>query len=155
MSVNPPAGSQHIVPYVYYEDPRAATKFLCDVFGFRQIMMLEWPDGNMAHAEVAMSGERVMIGSADPRFGLVSAQAFGAVHTVLCVYVGDVDAHYEHVRTRGAQVVREITDAFYGARIYSAKDPDGNLWEFREQRSDPSADELTNSLAVLAWHIGR
>ncbi len=155
MSVNPPAGSQHIVPYVYYEDPRAATKFLCDVFGFRQIMMLEWPDGNMAHAEVAMSGERVMIGSADPRFGLVSAQALGSVHTVLCVYVGDVDAHYEHVRTRGAQVVREITDAFYGARIYSAKDPDGNLWEFREQRSDPSADELTKSLAVLARQIGR
>ena len=83
MPLNPPDGSQHIVPYVYYDDPRAATTFLCDVFGFEQTMMLEWTDGSVAHAEVAMSGERVMIGAADPRFGLVSAQAFGAVHTVL------------------------------------------------------------------------
>ena len=154
MSLNPPAGSQHIVPYVYYENPRAATEFLCDVFGFKQIMMLEWPDGSVAHAEVAMSGERVLIGAADPRFGLVSAQSLGAVHTVLCVYVGDVDAHYEHAQARGAEIVREPIDAFYGARVYSARDPEGNLWEFREQRSDPSEDELTESLAELARLTG-
>ncbi len=155
MSLNPPAGSQHIVPYVYYENPHAATEFLCDVFGFKQIMMLEWPDGSVAQAEVAMSGERVMIGSADPRFGLVSAQAFGAVHTVLCVYVGDVDAHYEHAQAYGVEVVREINDAFYAARIYSARDLEGNLWEFREQQSDPTEEELTESLAELAGMIGR
>ena len=155
MALNPPAGSQHIVPYVYYEDPRAATTYLCDVFGFEQIMMLEWPDGRVAHAEVAMSGERVLIGGADPRFGLASAQAFDAVHTVLCVYVADVETHYERARSHGVEIVREITDAFYGARIYSARDCEGHLWEFREQRSEPSEAELTESLAQLARMIGR
>ncbi len=155
MPPNPPAGSQHIVPYVYYEDPRAATRYLCDVFGFEQTMMLEWPDGTVAHAEVAMSGERVLIGDADTRFGLASAQAFDAVHTVLCVYVADVEAHYEHAKSQGVKIVREITDAFYGARIYSARDCEGHLWEFREQRSDPTEDELTESLAQLARTFGR
>ncbi len=32
-----PSGSQHIVPYVYYEDPRAATEYPCQVFGFEQL----------------------------------------------------------------------------------------------------------------------
>ena len=155
MPPNPPAGSQHIVPYVYYEDPRAATRYLCDVFGFEQVMMLEWPDGTVAHAEVAMSGERVLIGGADPRVGLASPQAFDAVHTVLCVYVADVEAHYEHAKSQGVEMVREITDAFYGARMYSARDCEGHLWEFREQRSDPSEEELTKSLAQLARMIGR
>ena len=43
--MNPPAGSQRIVPYLYYDDPRAALEHLCRVFGFEQTMLLEWPDG--------------------------------------------------------------------------------------------------------------
>ncbi len=150
-----PHGSQHIVPYVYYDDPRAATDYLCDVFGFEPLMALEWPDGRVAHAEVGMSGERVLIGGADARFGLASAKANQAVHTVICVYVADVDAHYQHARERGAEIVREITDAFYGSRIYSARDLEGHLWEFRQHRSEPTEQELTQSLAELARMIGR
>lgn len=150
-----PEGSQHIVPYVYYEDPRAAAEYLCRVFGFEQIMMLEWPDGNVAHAEVSLNGERVLIGAADPQFGLSSPQALGSIHTVICVYVAGVDEHYRHAQAQGAEIVREITDAFYGARIYSARDSEGHLWEFREQRSEPSEAELTESLAQLARMLGR
>ena len=102
-----------------------------------------------------MSGERVLIGGADPRFGLASAQAFDAVYAVLCIYVADVEAHYERARSQGVEIVREITDAFYGARIYSARDCEGHLWEFREQRCEPSEAELTESLAQLARMIGR
>ena len=52
------------------------------------------------------------------------------------------------------EVVREITDAFYAARIFSARDLEGNLWEFREQQSDPTEEELTESLAELAELAG-
>ena len=60
--MNPPAGSQRIVPYLYYDDPRAALEHLCRVFGFEQTMLLEWPDGSLAHAELtaalaAISGQ--------------------------------------------------------------------------------------------------
>lgn len=70
-----PEGSQHIVPYVYYDDPRAAADYLCNVFGFEQTMMLEWPDGGVAHAEVSLNGERVLIGGADPQFRLASPES--------------------------------------------------------------------------------
>ena len=155
MALNPPAGSQHIVPYIYYDDPARAVEFLCEVFGFEQTMLLERPNGDVVHAEVSMNAERVLIGEADQQFGLSSPQSLDAIHVVLCVYVRDVDAHYEHARASGATVVREITDAFYGARIYSARDPEGNLWEFREQRSDPSEDDLRESIAELARVVGR
>ena len=56
--MNPPAGSQRIVPYLYYDDPRAALEHLCRVFGFEQTVLLEWPDGGLAHAEASLHGER-------------------------------------------------------------------------------------------------
>ncbi len=74
---------------------------------------------------------------------------------MICVYVGNVDEHYRHAQAQGAQIVREINDAFYGARIYSARDPEGHLWEFRQQRREPTEAELTESLAELARMIGR
>lgn len=150
-----PEGSQHIAPYVYYDDPRRATEFLCDVFGFEQTMMLEWPDGEVAHAEVSLNGERVLIGFADPSFGLSTPGRLGAQHTVLCVYVKDVDAHCAHASEAGAEIVRPLADQFYGSRAYTARDCEGMLWEFRQHQREPSHDELTESLAGLARLIGR
>ncbi|MDE2892655.1 MAG: VOC family protein [Chloroflexota bacterium] len=150
-----PGGSQHIAPYVYYDDPRAATAFLCEVFGFEQTMLLEWPDGAVAHAEVSLNGERVLIGYADPSFGLSTPRTLGAQHTVLCVYVSDVDAHCEQATKAGAEIVRPLADQFYGSRAYTARDCEGTLWEFRQHLREPSHEELTESLANLARLIGR
>ena len=156
MTVVPlPRGSQQIAPYVYYEDPRAATAFLCDVFGFEQTMMLEWPDGEVAHAEVSLNGERVLIGYADPSFGLGTPGRLGAQHTVLCVYVDDVDAHCARVTKAGAEIVRPLADQFYGSRAYTVRDCEGMLWEFRQHQREPSHDELSESLAAIARAIGR
>lgn len=153
--VSLPQGSQQIAPYVYYDDPRAATAFLCEAFGFEQTMMLEWPDGEVAHAEVSLNGERVLIGFADPSFGLSTPARLGAQHTVLCVYVEDVDSHCAHASEVGAEIVRPLADQFYGARAYTVRDCEGMLWEFRQHQREPSHDELTESLAGLARLIGR
>ena len=155
MNVPLPEGSQQIAPYVYYEDPRAAATFLCEAFGFEQTMLLEWPDGGVAHAEVSLNGERVLIGYADPAFGLSTPGRLGAQHTILCVYVTDVDTHCEHAIGAGAEIVRPLADQFYGSHAYTARDAEGMLWEFRQHRREPSQAELTDSLAELARLIGR
>ena len=147
--MNPPASSQRIVPYLYYDEPRAALEHLCRVFGFEQTMLLEWPNGKLAHAEASLGGERVLIGAADARFGLISPVGLNGVHAVICVYVDGIDAHHAHAQSCGAEIAQPLADVFYGARAYSARDPEGNLWTFREHRRDPSHQELIDALSQL------
>jgi uncharacterized glyoxalase superfamily protein PhnB len=48
----------------------------------------------------------------------------------LYVYVEDVDAHHARAAAAGADIVRPLNDTSYGAREYSLRDPEGNLWSF-------------------------
>ena len=50
----------------------------------------------------------------------------------ICLYlvVDDPDAHYEHAKAAGAEMVMDITDQPYGSREYAARDPEGNVWCF-------------------------
>ena len=46
------------------------------------------------------------------------------------VVVDDPDAHCARARAAGAELTREPTDQDYGAREYSALDPEGTEWSF-------------------------
>jgi uncharacterized glyoxalase superfamily protein PhnB len=44
--------------------------------------------------------------------------------------VADPDAHHERAAGAGADIVRAPQDTDYGAREYSARDLEGNVWSF-------------------------
>ncbi len=46
------------------------------------------------------------------------------------IIVADVDAHHAKAVKAGARVVIEPEDQDYGGRLYSCRDPEGNLWNF-------------------------
>jgi uncharacterized glyoxalase superfamily protein PhnB len=46
-------------------------------------------------------------------------------------YVQDVDAHHARARAAGAEITTEPADQSYGARSYSATDPEGHVWHFQ------------------------
>ncbi|TMB01350.1 MAG: glyoxalase, partial [Deltaproteobacteria bacterium] len=46
------------------------------------------------------------------------------------VIVADADAHYARAKAAGAEIVMDIKDEDYGGRGYSARDPEGHLWNF-------------------------
>ena len=107
MVQNPPAGSQRIVPYLNYADPKAAIEFLRRAFGFEQGLIFEAPDGSVGHCELQLGGETFMLSSEFAEGGLSSPKALGGVHASVLVYVDDVDAHYEQAKAAGAQIVQE------------------------------------------------
>jgi uncharacterized glyoxalase superfamily protein PhnB len=45
-----------------------------------------------------------------------------------------VDAHYEKAKSAGLQIEQEPYDTDFGARMYSLRDPGGNLWVFGNYR---------------------
>jgi uncharacterized glyoxalase superfamily protein PhnB len=125
---------QSIFPVLKYDDARAAIDFLERAFGFERHAVYDGDDGRIAHAELRLGDEYVLLGSTgegDDRFD----QSAG--HYSLYVVVEDPNAHHTRARDAGATIERELSDQDYGSREYTARDPEGNLWSFGTYR--PSA----------------
>ena len=46
------------------------------------------------------------------------------------IIVSDIDEHYARAKAAGATITIEIKDEDYGGRVYSCRDPQGQLWNF-------------------------
>jgi uncharacterized glyoxalase superfamily protein PhnB len=130
---------QTIFPALRYRDAPAAIEWLGRAFGFEPRMVVDGPDGTVAHAELAYDGALIMLGSTrPPDADDYSAKVPSPGGTSLYVVVGDPDAHHERARAAGAEVVRALEDTDYGSREYSARDPEGNVWSFGTYRPGAS-----------------
>ncbi len=130
MAQNPPKGMQRIIPYLYYEDGAAALEFLSKAFGFQERMKVARGDGSLMHAEAGFQDNVVMLGTPVDEAGAPKRMAAIEHHSSVMCYVDDVDAHYNRARAAGATIVQELADQDYGARMYSAADPEGHVWHF-------------------------
>ena len=54
------------------------------------------------------------------------------------VVTADPDGLYERVVSRGADVVLPLADTDYGAREFTVRDPEGNLWSFGDYAGEPA-----------------
>lgn len=122
-------------PHPLYRDADAATAWLERTLGFQRREEHRDEDGNVAHAELALGGAIVMLGTA-----AVGREPFRSVPPggyLLYCGVEEVDELYERARGAGADIALELTDTDYGSRDFTVRDPEGNLWAFGTYR--PSA----------------
>ena len=129
-----------IVPCLSYRDAPAAIAWLKEAFGFTENMVVPGPDGTIAHAQLAFDGGMIMVGSLrDDELQMRTPCDLGGVTQSIYIVVEDADAHYERAVEAGAEIMRELEDTPYGSRDYSARDPEGHLWNFGTYR--PSIEE--------------
>lgn len=140
------------VPAITYSDPKAATRWLAEAFGFELTMAIEDPDGDPAkgHWEMDLGGSgRVMIGGkwdervVSPRD--LDDRCTQSVHVALG---SDVDAHCTLARKAGAEVIMEPADQFYGDRTYRALDCEAHVWVFSQAVRDVSHTEAEQAIGV-------
>ena len=124
--------SASLAPYLFYENVERAAKFMQEAFGFRLIFTSPDPEGGLAHAQLTHDNGLIMLGHAGGGgLGMVKrADALGALHAGIYVFVQDVDAHCERARKAGAKVLQEPEDRPWGDRMYCAVDPEGQFWMF-------------------------
>ena len=120
---------QTIFPVLRYTDARAAIRWLCAVFGFRELFSFPEAGEFVRHAQLSLGTNIVMLGSIRDD-GLKSPETLGAGTQALCVYVPDVDEHFERARLAGAQITNPPQDTDFGAREYFVQDPEGHMWIF-------------------------
>ncbi|RKF24845.1 glyoxalase [Micromonospora globbae] len=125
-----------IIPTLRYRDAPAAIRWLVDVIGFRENLVVPGPDGSISHAQLTWGNGMVMLASetdgSDGRMVMQTGPA--AVYVVL----DDVASHYERVVAAGAEVVQKLRDEDYGGQGYSVRDAEGNLWSFGSYRPSVS-----------------
>ncbi len=142
MPKSPPEGASRITPMLTYDNAAEAIEFLCRVFGFQETFRMDMPDGKIGHAELAYDDGVIMLASAFPDMGLMSAREFEGRYAQLYVYVDDVDAHFAHAKAQGADIIAEPQDMFYGDKRYQVADIEGHQWFFATKVRDVPPEEL-------------
>lgn len=136
-----------IIPNLHYEDAPAAIEFLCNAFGFekRAVHADDQDPKLVQHAQLTFQGNMIMLSTLGKSeyaelAGLKTVRDAGG-NTQLCyIVIDDVDGHAAKARAAGADIFSEPEDQDYGGRVYSARDPEGNVWSFGSY--DPWADSV-------------
>jgi uncharacterized glyoxalase superfamily protein PhnB len=127
-----PNSPSTIMPALRYRNAPAAIDWLCQVFGFERHAVYPGPEGTIGHAELALGGGMIMLGSyKDDAYGrgFKSPGELGDVETRSAyIIVADADAVYGRAQAAGGIVVREIQNTDYGSREFTVKDLEGHSW---------------------------
>lgn len=146
----PPSGWPRISSSVFYDDPRTALDWLCDVFGFECRLKVEGEGGRIEHSELTFGEGLIFVSSPGGKSARAnplpckSPRSLGGFSTqAMCVFVDDVDAHCARARERGAKIVEEPQTNDYGPdywtdRSYRAEDLEGHQWWFMQRLKEPA-----------------
>jgi uncharacterized glyoxalase superfamily protein PhnB len=147
----PPEGWPRITSSVFYEDASSAIDWLCRVLGFEVRLKVEGEGGRIEHSELTFADDGlVSVGSAGGKQSRAnplpskSPRAVAGTNTqCLCIYLDDVDGHYERAKAAGAKIIdkpstTDYGDEYWSDRGYRVEDPEGHHWWFvqrmREQK---------------------
>lgn len=122
-----PTGTPNLFVDLRYHDGAVATAWLSRVFGFERGRHVSGADDSLVHAELLRDGNVLMAESGHD-------EVWGAERQATCVWVADPDAHHALAARGGAAIIRPLADTPYGARGYTARDPEGFLWTFSTYR---------------------
>lgn len=121
-------------PALRYDDADAGLRFLTDVLGFREALVVrDEASGSIAHAELRWpEGGGVMLGSTRIDEGLNERMKPGT--NSVYVVSDRVDAVHERCRAAGVEIVGPLEDTDYGSHTFTAADAEGNLWTIGSYR---------------------
>ncbi len=121
-----------IIPGMQYADAPAAIDWLERAFGFQRQLVVPDSTGGIAHAQLLLDGNMIMLGSArgPDEYGRKTPAEAGGVTMLISVTLDDPDAHHARAVNAGAEIIRPVEDMDYGGRSYCARDCGGHVWTF-------------------------
>jgi uncharacterized glyoxalase superfamily protein PhnB len=135
MSTQAPVSTQTIYPCLSYAEAPVAIEWLTRAFDAHTLASYPGDEpGTIAHAELVVNGQVIMLGSPKPEKGWKSPRDLTGVNQAIYIVVDDPDAHCARARAAGAEIVMEPTTQDYGGRDYVARDLEGHQWCFGTYR---------------------
>jgi PhnB protein len=143
-----PDGYKGVTPYLICRNAEAAIEFYKKAFGAEELFRIGEP-GMVGHAEMKIGNAIIMMADEHPDMGAVSPESLGGTPVQLMIYVENVDAFTEKAIAEGLEVIRPVTDQFYGDRSGQFKDPFGHIWAFATHIEDVSPEEMNTRAAAM------
>jgi uncharacterized glyoxalase superfamily protein PhnB len=128
---------QTVYPSVRYNDAKAAIAWLKSALAFEEKEVYAGDGDTIAHAELQLAGNLIMLGSVkDDPYGTSPKNLGGVTGGIYIALDGDaqVDAAYARAKAAGAQILRELEDTDYGSHEFGVRDPEGHIWSFGTYR---------------------
>lgn len=142
-SVKPiPEGYEGITPYLICKNAAKAMEFYKKAFGAEELYRIG--EGDMVgHAEMKIGNAIFMLADEYPPMNAMSPESIGGSPVSLYIYVEDVDKFTEKAIGEGLEVIKPVSDQFYGDRSGHFKDPFGHMWGFATHVEDLTPEELS------------
>lgn len=121
-------------------DARAEIRFLCDVLGFVETLVVPGDGETIAHAQLDWpGGGAVMLGTHRP--DAEYQREPGTLGAYLVLDDADLDELIARAESEGsgARIVQPLSEPEYGGRSLSLADPEGNLWSVGTYPGEPSS----------------
>jgi PhnB protein len=141
-------------PYLSVRGASAAIEFYKRAFGATEITRLVQPDGRIGHAEIEISGARIMLADEFPEAGFSSPESLGGSPVHIHLDVADVDAVAQRAVAAGAKVVRPVEDQFYGDRSGQFSDPFGYTWAISTRKESLTTEEMQRRIDEVSRKQG-
>jgi PhnB protein len=136
-----PDGYEGITPYLICKNAEAAIDFYKRAFGAEEILRIGQP-GTVGHCEMKIGNRIFMLADEFPDMGAMSPETVGGSPVSLYIYVEDVDGFTQKAVGEGLEVLKPVSDQFYGDRSGHFKDPFGHLWGFATHKEDLTPEQL-------------
>src|SRR4030095_2085428 len=146
-----PEGYNAVIPALAFHGAAAAIKWYVHVFGAKENMRVDNPDKTVAHAEIAVGGDVIMIAEENLQYN-TSPKTLKGNSVNLCIYVPDVDAVIKKAVDNGAVLIMEPQDQFYGDRSGRIEDPFGYRWIISTHVRDVSEEEMKKAMDEWMAH---
>ena len=144
-----PKGYNAVIPALAFHGADAAIRWYVNVLGGKEKMRFNNPDGTLAHAEITIGDDVIMLSEENLQYNR-SPKTLNGNSVNLFVYVPDVDAVIKKSTSNGAKLVMAAEDQFYGDRSGRIEDPFGYLWVISTHIKDVSEAEMKKAMAQMA-----
>jgi len=149
-----PEGYRTLTTYLTIEKAAEAIDYYKDVFGAKERIRMEAPDGKIGHAELEIGDSLLMLSDAFPGATSRPPTELGGTTAGAFMYVEDVDAVVKRAVESGATITMEIADQFWGDRFGTITDPFGHSWSIATHVEDVPADEIAARAKAAMAEMG-
>ena len=144
-----PDGYNTVTPYLTISGAKDAIEFYKLAFGATEVLRLNTPTGDIAHAEIKIGDSRIMLAESCPDSPMPSPDTLGGSTVAMHLYVEDVDVMFEQAIDAGALDIQSVEDQFYGDRMGTLKDPFGHIWFVSTHIEDLTPEEIQQRAEAL------
>lgn len=131
-----------VFPYLRVKDAGRAIDFYVQAFGVKEKFRLVEPSGRIGHCELEFGNAILMLSEEYPELGFLGPQSIGGTSVSIHLHVDDCDAALARCVEAGANLIRPASDAFYGERSGTVRDPFGHEWMIGHSIEDVTPEEM-------------